>query len=96
MTKFLTVVQYLTYNNYEQSPSISIRIPQASQTSQACKQAGRLAYSCWKQGLPFLPPQLRQKIYQYNLIHRATCKLPPTDPPFCAPPHHSHLQQHQH
>ena len=52
-----------------------------------CKHTGNPAYYCWKLGLPFLPPQTRQTIHQYNLKYRSTHKLPLNDQPFCPPPH---------
>ena len=37
--------------------------------------------------LPFLSPQIRQQIHQYNLKNGDASKLPPTNPPLFPPPH---------
>ena len=52
-----------------------------------CEWTFQLAYTCWKRGLTFLPPQPWQKMKQYNLKHGSTHKQPPTNPPVRSPLH---------
>ena len=68
-------------------------------TKQYCdsyRKTFHLADSFWKIHLTFLPPHFCQKIYQYNIKHGATSKLPPNNPPASPPTLRPHRQQYQH
>ena len=80
-------------------PQLTMDTTTASLTRQycdACKWTICLADSFCKWELPFLSPQLRQQMHQYNFKHGDTPKLPSTDPPDRPPSHWYPRQQHQH
>ena len=53
----------------------------------ACEWTGHLDHAFWKQGLPFLTPNICQKIHHYNLKHVSATKKTPNEPPILLPPY---------